>query len=93
MTAGPREFHLEEYKHLKQQIMSNQDRVTTIIRYVLAGIAAVYAWIISNNLYDSEGMWIPVLFSFFGSLMVITIAARIHAMRKYLNKHVRELSQ
>jgi hypothetical protein len=85
VTVGPREFHLEEYKHLKQQIMSNQDRVSTIIKFVLGGIAAVYAWIITNKAGNSDGMWIPVLLSFYGALMVITIALRIHAMRKYLN--------
>jgi hypothetical protein len=56
MTAGARDFHLEEYKHLKQQISSLIDKVVTIVQYVLGGVAAVYAWLITNQATHSEGM-------------------------------------
>src|SRR4051812_14418263 len=88
MTVEPREFHLEEYKLLKQQISSLIERVSTIIQYVLGGIAVFYTWLITNaNIHDlmnSGAMWIPVLLSFFGVLMVITITVRITVIRKYI---------
>jgi hypothetical protein len=68
MTVEARDFHLEEYKHLKQQISSLLDRVTTIIQFILGAIAAVYAWLITNGVNTSVGMWIPVVLALFGAV-------------------------
>jgi hypothetical protein len=64
MTVEPREFHFEEYKHLKQQISSLLDRVTTIIQFILGAAAAVYAWVITNGVNAAAGMWTPVVLFF-----------------------------
>jgi hypothetical protein len=85
MTVEPSEFHFEEYKQLKKQLLSLLDRVSTIIQYVLGGIAAIYTWLITHSMSNSVAMWIPVGLSFFGMVMVITISTRIGAIRQYLN--------
>jgi hypothetical protein len=84
MTVEPREFHFEEYKHLKQQISSLLDRVTTIIQFILGAAAAVYAWVITNGVNAAAGMWIPVVLFLFAMMMVIQIVYRIHAIRDFL---------
>jgi hypothetical protein len=57
-TVDATEFHLEEYKHLKQEITSLTDRV---FLYVLGGIVAISTWLLAHNtmgrLNLSLGLW------------------------------------
>jgi hypothetical protein len=89
MTIDPKEFHHEEYQRLRQQIASLSDRISTIVQYVLGGIAALGAWILTNyknkqDISASKGLWIPVLISFFGMVLVLYMTTRIRAIRGYL---------
>lgn len=84
MTVEARDFHLEEYKHFKQEISSLMDRVWTIIQFLLGASAAVYAWLLANAVNASKGVWIPFLLSVIGTMMVHQIIKRIHGIRGYL---------
>jgi hypothetical protein len=84
MTVETRDFHFEEYKHLKAEISSLLDRVTTIIQFILGAMAAVYAWLLTNGGNVSKGMYIPFMLAMFATAMVYQIVRRIHGMRRYL---------
>ena len=85
-TVDAREFHLEEYKHLKQEITSLTDRVFV---YVSGGIVAICTWLLAHNtmgwLNLSLGLWmISVVLAFFAVIFVLNIVVRIMGIREYL---------
>jgi hypothetical protein len=77
-------FHLEEYKIMKQQKYSLIDRLSTVSQYVLGGVAALYAWLLTHNLNVFWGIYIPFLLSLSGLAMALIIELRIISIDTYL---------
>jgi hypothetical protein len=48
MPPSPNDFHLEEYKILKQRVNALTDSMLSIVQYLIAGIAAVYTWLLTH---------------------------------------------
>lgn len=45
-----REFHLEEYKQLRSEVLSLLGRIELIFRSAIIGAAAIFSWMVSNSL-------------------------------------------
>ena len=65
MTNEQRQFHIEEYKLVRQEINDRRNGVQTLEFYAVSAMAAIYAWLATNdpsNPFYRLAVWAPVMF-------------------------------
>lgn len=90
LSKSARDFHLQEYGVLREELLSLVGQINQIEKYVVAGTAIVYSWLAvnsmdGNSLPTTNIFWfIPMLFTILGSLKVYMLKKGIMKIAKYL---------
>ncbi len=96
--AETADFHLVEYKCLRDEILQQKDSFTEIARNALIGSAAVIAWLATSEarkigiLYHLA-WWMPLIICIGSWLQVINNHYEMHTLAKYLHRIERQYSQ
>ena len=88
-------FHLEEYKFLKDEILSLVKETRYLETLALGGTGGVYAWLAVNSTKQiaTIGWWIPVLFPVFAILRQVALLSRIMHIAEYIRAIEKEICE
>ena len=87
-------FLIEEYKILKEELLSLVKEARLLETAAIAGTAGIYAWLVKTPNTDSIekiGWWIPVLFPLFGAFRQIALLTRIMHIAEYIRALEKEI--
>jgi hypothetical protein len=84
MTDSERSFELllEEYKHLKEEVSVLDEKMGTVLQYVLGSSAALYAWAFAHH--SALSALIPIGLSLAGAVLTIEMYWRRQSIRRWL---------
>lgn len=107
LTTEEREFHLEEYRQLRSEVVGLLARVELLFRAAVVVAATVFGWLVANSLgvqgdnatnclkLPRELLWfawlIPSAFVVCSGLMAVVIHRRVTEMGGYLRQLERAL--
>lgn len=80
------EFHFKEYDSLKKEIEAQVEHSRKIEIYVVAGIAAFYAWFLKDHCTVSSAKWIPLFIVLAGAVRSLATVVRIMEIAAYLRE-------
>ncbi len=81
------EFHMEQYKMLRDEIMYHLNETRKMELLAIGGVAGLYAWLGKNQGDINSSLWyIPTLIPFFGGFRSIMSLRRIKTIANYLQK-------
>ena len=84
-TRNGATFDIEEFKALRQEILQKVDAAFRLEVYAVTGVAAVYAWLVTQRAAIPRSVWfIPVLFPLLGLLRAKTLGHQMVVAGKYL---------
>lgn len=83
------EFHMEEYKSLREELMAAQAERRIIDRLGAAAIIAIYSWLLTTGAgaarpFQAAAWALPALVSLIGLLLSIRITAGVRTAGTYL---------
>jgi hypothetical protein len=84
------EFHLEEYKALRGELLSRLQVIHDIQRGIAIGAVAIYAWVATQTRGDELPLlpllaaWLPVILAVAGNRELRANSGRIHELGWYL---------
>ena len=92
MEPTKKQFHFDEVKHLREEVVGLIDSNENMMRYVLTASIAVYAWLAvkaNNEMYcaypDFRLAWyLPIALTIFGSLATFLKMKRVGQLGEYL---------
>jgi hypothetical protein len=86
-----KDFHLKEYESLKKELGELVEHSRKLEIYVVAGIAAFYAWYLTGQAPrpPREALYIPILVVFLGAFRSWSVLTRIQEVAQY----IRDLEQ
>jgi hypothetical protein len=78
-------FNLEEYKSLRDEALKKVATAEALEFYAAGAVAAVYAWLASNNVPETAWLWVvPVMFPILGALRAWTLDRQLGVIGDYL---------
>ena len=80
------DFQKEEFRYLTGEIRAHVDEQFKLERYVIVGIAAVYAWLLttgSNSPLVKYGYWVPPVAVLFSILRTGSLYFTLEGMYSY----------
>ena len=79
------QFHVEEHRSLRSEIVDSIKETRQIERLVLVGTAAIWAWLVTDGkVVPKPSYWIPVLLVFGGALRSWTLWRSVERAAAYL---------
>lgn len=79
-----REFDLEEFRALRQEVLQKVDAVSKLERLVVIGTAAVYAWLMTTVRAGQPIWFLPTLFALLGWAWTSSLGHQIYLAGQYL---------
>jgi len=88
------EFLIEEYKHLRQEVILSFQRIDASERNALLSSGAIWAWLATHQQTVSYELivWAPLFISVMFSLKAIALRYGVHRIGKYIERIEEKIS-
>jgi hypothetical protein len=82
------QFYIEEYKTLKAELLANVEESIKLEIYALGATAAVYAWLVSQEICKVIIWFLPFILCLFGSIRSYALIRRVEHIAKYISEEI-----